>query len=81
MELPSPAVTVSPAPYDQGDRELPQRPEGWTGAVEGMWEKNLWIRQPTQDQVPRYGDSLYDYYKEFFLRALYEFRDALEVDQ
>ena len=80
LELPSPAVTVSPAPYDQGDRELPQRPGNWTGTVDGMWEQNLWIRQPTQDQIPRYGDSLYDYYKKFFLRALYEFREALEVD-
>ena len=81
LELPSPAVTVSPAPYVQGDRELPQRPEDWTGAVEGMWVENLWIRQPTQDQIPRYGDPLYDYYKEFFRKALYEFREALEDEQ
>lgn len=81
LELPSPAVTLSPAPYDEGDRELPQRPEGWTGAVKGMAETNLWIRQPTQDQIPRYGGSLYDYYKEFFLKAFCEIREALEDDQ
>ena len=81
LELPSPAVTVSPAPNVQGDRELPQPPENWTGAVEGMWEQNLWIRQPTKDQIPSYGDSLYDYYKEFFRKALYEFREELEDHQ
>lgn len=81
LELPSPFVTVSPAPHHKGDRDLPQPPEGWTGKAEGMWEQNLWIRQPTHDQIPGYGESLSDYYKEFFQTALSEFREALEDDR
>ena len=81
LELPSPVVTVSPAPNVEVDRDLPQRPEDWTGAVEGLSDQDLWIRQPTQGQVPRYGDSLYDYYKDFFRMAFTEFREALENDR
>ena len=81
MELPSPVLTVSPAPNVESNSELPQRPENWTRAVEGMSDQDLWVRQPTQGQIPRYGESLYDYYKEFFRMAFTEFREALENDR
>ena len=79
LELPCPVVTLRP--NGEQHQELPQRPENWTGAVEGMWQKNLWVRQPTQDQIPHYGYSLHDYYKDFFHIALSELREALEGDQ
>ena len=45
--------------------------------MEGMSQDDLWVRQPSQDQIPRIGDSLYDYYKEFFRIAFCEVRGSI----
>lgn len=79
LELPSPFVTLRP--NGEQNKRLPERPKNWTGAAKGMWERNLWIRQPTQDHVPHYGDSLYEYYKEFFRIAFCELMEALNDEQ
>ena len=79
LELPCPVVTLSP--YGQRNKQLPNPPKRWTGPVEGMSQDDLWVRQPGQDQIPRVGDSLYDYYKEFFRIAFCEVREALELAQ
>ena len=74
--LPSAAVVIY-----QEDDPLPaalQRPsEAWKGGpVEGMGGWDLWVR--TLDEMPRYGSSLSEYYREFFLDAFNELKDALQ---
>ena len=81
LELPSPVVTVYPEPNVQRDLELPQRPENWeTGPVEGWSKLGLWTRQPIPGNMPRLGEPLDEYYKNFFLVAFGELMNALEGD-
>ena len=77
LEIPSPAVTLHEV--GQVDQQFPKPSTNWTGraSVEG-WSKDRWIRQPTQDEMPKYGDSLYDYYKRFFETVFCEIKEAIE---
>ena len=81
LELPSPAVTVFPHPNGTADRQLPQPPEHWSGPVEGMGESDLWVRQPVPEELPRHGDPLDEYYRNFFCNAFSELKKELEFGQ
>ena len=80
VEIPSPAVTLCDY-HGNIEQEIPQPSNFWTDSesVEG-WPNELWVRQPTQDQKPIYGDgeALYDYYKDFFETAFVEIRNMFE---
>ena len=68
--------------HDQPERELPQLPENWTvGPVEGMGETDLWVRQPVPGKIPRFGEPLDEYYRDFFFNAFTELKNALEGDR
>ena len=78
LELPSAAVVIY-----QDEVPLPAELEcpsdTWTNdPVEGMRNLgmgNLWVR--TLDEVPRFGSSLSEHYRQFFLDAFHELKDAL----
>ena len=79
LELPSAAVVI----YQRGSppdaqRRLKQRSpsDAWKkGPVEGMGGKDLWAR--TLDEIPCYGSSLSEHYRQFFLDAFNELKGAL----
>ena len=78
VEIPSPAVTLCDY-HGNIEQEIPQPSKFWTDSdsVEG-WPNELWIRQPTPDRMPIYGEALYDYYRDFFETAFIEIRNMFE---
>ena len=78
LELPSPAVTVFP--HGVGDKKLPRPSEHWSGPVGGMGDSDLWVRQPVTGKMPRHGESLAEYYRDFYYDAFTELVTALEFD-
>ena len=79
LELPSPAVTVFP--HGTGVREMPRPSKHWSGPVEGMAESDLWVRQPVEGEVPRHGDPLAEYYRDFYCDAFTELKRVLVFGQ
>ena len=75
LELPSAAVAI----YQRGGpppAKLRSPSRAWTkGPVEGFGGKDLWVR--TLDEIPCYGSSLSEHYRQFFLNAFAELKDAL----
>ena len=74
--LPSAAVVIYQQ-YDDPPPEEMQRPsEAWSeGPVESLDDWILWAR--TLDEIPRYGSSLSEHYRQFFLDAFTELKGAL----
>ena len=78
LELPTPPVSL--IKEGKPRRELPQPSENWFRPVE---RGRLWRRQPNLGEMPlpRYGEQLDEYYKEFFYCAFEELKEALGRDQ
>ena len=79
LELPAPAVTVYRDDEDAKDaKEFPRPSDSWIDPVEGMSPPGLWVRQPVPGEVPRHGDALDEYYRDFFLAAFTELKSVFE---
>jgi len=77
IELPSPFVAVKPIEENKeiGGR-LQQPSNHWEGpfAVKEMNDEYKWVRQPVAGEMPRLGEPLDEFYKNFFQRALDEIK-------
>ena len=80
-ELPSPAVSVKP--YGENEelgKRLARPSEFWTGPDKDRVHDwiNTWVRQPVPGNLPRFGEPLDEYYRNFFCEAFAELKQALE---
>ena len=78
VELPSAAVTIRSGAVD--GNSFP-RPSGkWKPrAVPGIYDNDLWVRQ-ISGPPPRHGESLEEFYRDFFFQAFTEIRNVLAAD-
>ncbi len=82
IELPSPFVAVNPIKENkQIGESLRQPSNGWKGPrkVKVRNYEYKWVRQPIEKEMPRLGEPLDDFYKNFFQRAFDEIKRALEA--
>jgi len=81
IELPSPFVAVKPIKENKeiGGR-LQQPSNHWEGPfrVKKMNDEYKWVRQPVAGEIPRLGEPLDEFYKNFFQRALDELKRKLQ---
>jgi len=81
IELPSPFVAVLPVEENKEVGEcLPRPSDHWNepGEVEKL-KKYKWVRQPVAGELPRLGEPLDDFYKNFFQQAFDELKQALQA--
>ena len=78
IELPSPVVSVLPAGENrEAGKRLPC-PERWTRSVKGNSLEGKWVRQPMQGELPRFGEPLDEFYKNFFHKSFEELKQVLK---
>lgn len=72
IELPSAAVTIK----GSSEVDFPRPSRKWKkGPLEGMDTDDLWIRQVSEK--PSHGESMCEFYREFFLSAFAELRKVI----
>ncbi len=82
IELPSPFVAVKPI---EKNKEIGERLRQPSNHWEGPWEMEetnynyKWFRQPVVGELPRLGEPLDEFYKNFFQQAFDVLKQALQA--